>query len=103
MQTQISGSAHQANAILGAWHSGDATRLREELDRVPGLQAIDAGEQERLELLSEIACQMSRRESVSDDPVYGFLLEHLASFPSRQHQITQSSGYGRAAAAAALQ
>lgn len=81
---QLSGSAHQARAILGAWHSGDATRLHQELNRVGSLRAFDAAEQERLELLSEIAQEMSSGGPSTNDPVYGSLLEHLA-FPAARN------------------
>lgn len=104
MQTQVSSSAYQAKAILGAWHSGDANRLREELDRVSGMKAFDAAEEERLELLSEIARELSAANH-QGDAVCGSLLEHLASTgqPARGQRATRLSGYGRAAAAAALQ
>lgn len=104
MQTQVSSSAYQARAILGAWQSGDNHRLGQELDRVNGMQSVDAAEQERLELLSEIAREL-RAGGRSGKAVYGSLLEHLASTaqPSNTVQTTQSSGYGRAATATALQ
>jgi hypothetical protein len=81
---QLFSSAHQARAILGAWQSGDANRLHRELDRVRSMHAVDAAEEERLELLSEIAREMSNAKPGANDPVYGSLLEHLAfSGPQR--------------------
>jgi hypothetical protein len=80
LHTQLSNSAHQARAILGAWHSGDAHRLNVELNRVRGLRAVDSADEERLELLAEIAREMSSAAPGANDPVYGSLLEHLA-FP----------------------
>ena len=105
MQTHFSGSAYQAKAILGAWHSGDSARLQRELDRVDALEAVDSEEEERLELLSEIARELRQSEASSGDSVYGSLLEHLAFSgrisPSRP--ATRVSGFGRVAAATALQ
>lgn len=105
MHTQFSNSAYQAKAILGAWHSGDTSRLQVELDRVDGLEAADAAEEERLELLVEIARELRDVNRGSGIAVCGSLLEHLASSgrgASRRRPI-QASGYGRAAAATALQ
>lgn len=99
MQTH-SYSANQAKAILGAWHSGDRSHLTEELARVNGLQSMDSGEQERLELLSAIAVELRGTDPAAPDAACGALLEHLAF--SRRRAI-RSSEYGRAAAAAALQ
>jgi hypothetical protein len=104
MQAQFTSSSHQAKAILGAWHSGDAHRLQQELDRVHKLQPVDSGEEERLELLAEIARELPEAQR-SGDSVYGSLLEHLAfagQETSRRRAI-RVSGYGRAAAAAVLQ
>ena len=81
MHTQLSNSAHQARAILGAWHSGDARRLDIELKRVGSLRAMDSADEERLELLEEIAREMRTGAAPTTDPVYGSLLEHLA-FPA---------------------
>jgi hypothetical protein len=105
MQTQLSGSAYQAKAILGAWHSGDAHLLRQELDGVSGLRAADSAEEERLELLSEIAREMSSQENLAEDPVCSSLLEHLAfsGMTRFRPRATRASGFGRAAMGAALQ
>lgn len=100
MQTQQSSSAHHAKAILGAWHSGDSCRLRNELDRAQNLHAADSAEEERLELLSEIAREMSTRDTETGDPVYESLLAHLAFVhPSRRVM----RGCERAAIASMLQ
>lgn len=105
MQTHFSGSAHQAKAILGAWHSGDTERLHKELDRVSALQPVDSAEEERLELLSEIARELRQAGQPSGVAVCGSLLEHLAfpGQPAIRRRATRLSGYGRAAAATALQ
>jgi hypothetical protein len=95
MHTQPSSSTQHARAILGAWHSGDSYRLQSELDRAQNLHAADSGEEERLELLSEIAREMSTREAEIDDPVYGSLLAHLA--------FSGSAAPRRAAASMTLQ
>lgn len=111
MQTHFSGSAYQAKAILGAWHSGDSSRLQLELDRVADIQGVDSGEQERLELLAEIARELRSEERIANDPLCDSLLEHLA-FPQREVSRRRSlgcranrrvSGYAQAAAATALQ
>ena len=104
MQPQVSNSAYQAKAILGAWHSGDRTRLCKELDRVSGIRPADSGEEERLELLSEIAREL-RDTNRPADAVCDSLLEHLAfcGQPVRSGRATRFSEYGRAAAATALQ
>jgi hypothetical protein len=99
MHTQTASSAQHARAILGAWHSGDSCRLQQELDRVQNLHAADAAEEERLELLSEIAREMSSVEAETNDPVYGSLLAHLAFVGPSSRRVTGVSGYGRAAAA----
>jgi hypothetical protein len=105
MQPHVSGTAYQAKVILGAWHSGDRNRLCQELDRVDGMEAIGTAEEERLELLCEIARELRDGRNESADAVYGSLLEHLASSgqPSRARRITRLSGYGWAAAATVLQ
>jgi hypothetical protein len=108
MQTQVSSSAYQAKAILGAWHSGDRNRLFEELDRVNDLRPVDSAEEERLELLSEIARELRNVHRPSENAVFDSLLEHLAS-PAQQRRsashrnVIRPSEYGRAAAATALQ
>jgi hypothetical protein len=105
MQTHFSGSAHQAKAILGAWHSGDTERLRKELDRVSAIRPADSAEEERLELLSEIARELRQAAQPSGVAVCGSLLKHLASSgqPALQRRATRALEYGRAAAATALQ
>ncbi|MBV9267747.1 MAG: hypothetical protein JO061_16380 [Acidobacteriaceae bacterium] len=78
MQAQFSGSAYQARAILGAWQSRDKNRLDQELERVGTASEADAGEQERLELLAEIAGELRTTDQPFGDEVYGSLLAHLA-------------------------
>jgi hypothetical protein len=107
MQTQFSGSAYQAKAILGAWHSGDTDRLRAEADRIHSLETNDSGEQERLELLAGIANELGSGECAADGVVYDSLLAHLA-FPEREaarrRRFTRrGSGCARAPWATALQ
>jgi hypothetical protein len=102
MQTQFSNSSYQAKAILGAWHSGDANRLEAELNRVKGLKALDSADEEKLELLAELAHEL--RNTNPGDAVCGSLLEHLAfaGQPARRRTIRVSES-ARAAAATALQ
>jgi hypothetical protein len=100
MQIHMSGSAHQARAILGAWHSGDADRLHVELGRAQKLHAMDSAEEERLELLAEIAREMSATDAGADDPVYGSLLAHLAFVGPRSARPRYRR---RAASASSLQ
>ena len=100
MHTQPSSSAHHAKAILGARHSGDTCRLQRELDRAQNLHASDSAEEERLELLSGIACEMSAGDGETADSVYESLLAHLA-FVGPSRRVTR--GYGRAAVASRLQ
>lgn len=82
MQTHVSESSFQARAILGAWHSGDRQRLNLELNGLCILThtAPDSGEQERLELLAEIADELRSASAGSSAEVVCSLLEHLA-FP----------------------
>ena len=91
MRNQVAaGSANQAQAILGAWSSGNIDLFRKELDRV-GQSALgseepsaaESEELERMELLRAIAADL-RTPSIkplADDPanVHGNLLRHLAS------------------------
>jgi hypothetical protein len=106
MHTQLSSSAYQARAILGAWQSGDKQRLHAELERVEMPAASDAAEEERLELLSEVANGLRMADQPFGDRVYGSLLAHLA-FSSRDAMnagySSRLSACGRAAAVAALQ
>jgi hypothetical protein len=94
MRNQLAAnSAHQAQAILGAWSSGNIDLFCQELNRVGqcapteiGCEELNCGESEeveRMELLRAIAADL-RIPSVkplADDPgnVYGNLLRHLAS------------------------
>lgn len=103
MQTQHFSSAYQAKAILGAWHSGDTIRLHQELDLVSVMTPLDSAEEERLELLSEIARELRSANAVSGDVVYGSLLEHLASSGKPARRAIRVSGSVWAAAATALQ
>lgn len=106
MRTQVPTSASQARAILGAWQSGDKRRLEAELERVETTIAADAAEEERLELLSEIAHGLRTADQPFSDQLYGSLLAHLA-FSSRNamnaRYSTPVSTSGRAALVTALQ
>jgi hypothetical protein len=83
MDTQPSTSASQARAILGAWQSGDKKRLNAQLDGLATPLVPDAAEQERLELLREIAKELRKTSQPFEDAVCGSLLAHLA-FSSRR-------------------
>jgi hypothetical protein len=83
-------SAHQAQAILGAWSSGNIDLFRQELDRVGQCATVggelncgESEEGERMELLRAIAADLRipSIKPLADDPgnVYGNLLRHLAS------------------------
>jgi hypothetical protein len=103
MQIQSSRSASQARAILGAWQSGDKQRLSAELERLPAPLATDAAEEERLELLCEVANELRMAGQPFDDKVCGSLLAHLA-FSSRSGMSAGCSTVisSRRAAAAVL-
>jgi hypothetical protein len=86
MRNQLAAnSTNQAQAILGAWNSGNIELFRKELDRVGeyAAESMESEEVERMELLRAIAADL-RVPSIqpsADDPgnVYGNLLRHLAS------------------------
>jgi hypothetical protein len=77
-------SAHQAQAILGAWTTGNIELFHAQLERV-GENPVDSAESEeleRMELLRAIAADLRRPsiQSSANDPenIYGALLRHLA-------------------------
>jgi hypothetical protein len=85
MHNHLSDSANQAQAILGAWNSGNVQLFCKELDRVntSAASAADQAEEiERMELLCAIAddLRINSLQPPADDPsnVYGKLLRHLA-------------------------
>lgn len=94
MQTQLPKSAYQAQAILGAWTSGDVQRFCHELDDVSRCTAepVESEEKERIELLCAIAedLRVASIQPLADEPnnIYGNLLRHLAFSrrPLRQGQ-----------------
>jgi hypothetical protein len=90
MQLHFFDSAHQAQAILGALQTGDAERLRQELERVKRLNphTPDAAESERIELLSEIARELRTAGKATEygSEVYCGLLEHLAGAGNRRRR-----------------
>lgn len=77
-------SAGQAQAILGAWMTGNIELFCHELDRVEQCSMETAGpeEAERMELLQAIAADLRvpALQPAANDPanVYGSLLRHLA-------------------------
>jgi hypothetical protein len=83
MNTQISGSAHHAEAILIAWEKGDKLRFQRELNVVASLLTPfrDTGEMERVDVLKGIAYELGSKRPRLGDPsmrVFRDLLEHLA-------------------------
>jgi hypothetical protein len=94
MQTQLPKSAYQAQAILGAWTSGDVGRFCHELDHVSRCAAepAEVEERERIELLCAIAedLRIPSIQPLPNDPnnIYCSLLRHLAFSrrPLRQRQ-----------------
>jgi hypothetical protein len=77
-------AAQQAQAILGAWNSGNIELFHAQLERV-GENPVDSAESEeveRMELLQAIAADLRRpsiqRSANDPDNVYGNLLRHLA-------------------------
>lgn len=96
MRNQLAAdSANQAQAILGAWSSGNIELFREELDRVGqcAVESVESEEVERMELLRAIAADL-RTPSIqpaANDPgnVYGNLLRHLASSTRRAKRTVQ--------------
>jgi hypothetical protein len=93
IQRHLSGSASQAQAILGAWKSGNRERFWQELDRVQvGAEksAPEAAETDRMELLCAIAenLRVSPRELAPDDAadICGLLLRHLAAPSARMER-----------------
>jgi hypothetical protein len=102
MRTYLSNSnsASQAQAILGAWATGDVQLFCNELDRVSRYAAepADSDERERLELLSAIAADLRvpSIQPLADDPssVHGNLLRHLA-FSQRSLALGQGLSENR--------
>jgi hypothetical protein len=101
-RNHLSDSANQAQAILGAWTSGNVQLFCKELDRVScsalAVAAESEEETERMELLQAIATDL-RVPSIqppADDPtnVYGKLLRHLA-FSQRPTRQTRELSPGR--------
>src|SRR4051794_15173012 len=95
-RNHLSDSANQAQAILGAWTSGNVQLFCKELDRVSRFaNAVpdESEETERMELLQAIAADL-RTPSIqpsANDPsnVYSKLLRHLA-FSQRPVKISDS-------------
>lgn len=86
MRNQLAAdSANQAQAILGAWTSGNIELFREQLNRIDECAAepVDSDEIERMELLRAIAEDLRgpSLQPAATDPanVYGNLLRHLAA------------------------
>jgi hypothetical protein len=84
-RNHLSDSANQAQAILGAWTSGNIQLFSKELDRVSSSAKTareESEEMERMELLQAIAADLRipSMQPPADDPgnVYGKLLRHLA-------------------------
>lgn len=80
---QLLTSAHQAQAILSAWQSGDLPRFRCEVDAVAGLipPASNSYEIERIDLLTVLAGELRNAKQPLADPdtqVCRELLLHLA-------------------------
>lgn len=81
----VTDSADQAQAILGAWTSGNIELFREQLNRVDECAAepAESDEIERMELLRAIAedLRIPSAQPSANDPanVYGQLLRHLAA------------------------
>jgi hypothetical protein len=85
MRTQLAAdSAHQAQAILGAWASGNIELFHTQLERVGEnpVESVESEELERMELLRAIAADLrgpSIQPSANDpENIYGNLLRHLA-------------------------
>jgi hypothetical protein len=83
METGISDSANQAQAILLAWQSGDLPRFRCEVDAVAALipPASNSLETERIDLLNGVAGELRAIEHTLADSSTHFcrdLLRHLA-------------------------
>jgi hypothetical protein len=85
MQTQLAAdSAYQAQAILGAWASGNIELFHAQLERVgeSPVESVESDELERMELLRAIAADLrgpSIQPSANDpENIYGNLLRHLA-------------------------
>ena len=84
MHRQISDSAGHAQAILGAWVTGDIQRFCHELNCVGSEVGVLAAtdEEERMELLHAIAAELrvpSLHPPVDDaSNIYSTLLHHLA-------------------------
>ena len=94
MRHQILDSACQAQAILGAWKSGNTELFCEELDRVEhyAVESGESEERERMELLRAIAADLRvpSGQPLADDPgnIYGNLLHHLAF----SHRFAERAG-----------
>jgi hypothetical protein len=83
MNTQISGSAHHAEAILIAWENGDRLRFLREVNVASSLltPSLDTGEMERVDVLKGIAYELGNKRPHLSDPsieVFHDLLQHLA-------------------------
>jgi hypothetical protein len=96
MRNQLAAnSAHQAQAILGAWTSGNIELFHAQLERVgeSPAESVESEELERMELLQAIAADL-RRPSIqpaASDPgnIYGNLLRHLAfAHKSKREQVS---------------
>ena len=81
-------AARQAQALLRAWVCGDLARLRAELERSTfmALAGSDYADDEQLELLKSVACQMKSCPDLyaerTSDPQLGLcvdLLMHMSS------------------------
>jgi len=83
----LSVSGHCAKLLLAAWNSADVSRLRSALDLAEGVQParLAYAEQERMELLQEIAAMirywMDSPKSGEDLKASLDLLRHLAQNP----------------------
>jgi hypothetical protein len=83
MHSQQLSSTDQAQTILRAFSTGELNLLASELDRTARVhcQSADQAEQERWELLAEIAGQLQTRSNamaVAPSDVCWSLLRHLA-------------------------
>ena len=87
MMNTLSISGHCARLLLAAWNTADLSRLRSALDLAEGVQPsrLPYSEQERLELLHEIAAMirqwMQRQRTGEDLKASLDLLRHLARGP----------------------
>jgi hypothetical protein len=82
-QASLSPSSYQAQAILRAWMAGDRGQLNKQLAYASDFpsEISDTAEQERMELLTEIAKQWQMtpgRIPGEHESLYTTLLQHLA-------------------------